>query len=254
MIGKRDNELEERLQKTIDSGNRVFAVGDVHGHYEMLVDLLDSLNLTAKDHVVLLGDLIDRGPDSNLVIDLVQKSPNIHAIKGNHEEQMLGYCDPDKFENPGWKMLTQWYYMGGKATAESYMRKHMLEDGTTNMYAMKKDVGRHLAFLDALPDHIVLKRWRLVHAGYNPQSDYLPDEQDTDVLRWVRKDFIGATETVDDERCIVHGHTVTFKRGVEQGDPLESKTLLPDGRPISIGIDTCAYAGDNPCLLAFQLD
>ena len=64
MIGKRDYKIEETLQNAIDEGHRVFAIGDVHGHFEMLLDLVADLELTECDHVVLLGDLVDRGPQS----------------------------------------------------------------------------------------------------------------------------------------------------------------------------------------------
>lgn len=254
MIGKRDYKIEEILQNAIDEGHRVFAIGDVHGHFEMLLDLVADLELTEYDHVVLLGDLVDRGPQSREVIDWAMKNSNVHAIKGNHEAAMLKHCDPYRFDRPSLGMMSGWYYVGGKDTAESYMRFHMKEDTTTDMLSMKKEVGRHLAYLDSLPDHIVLDHWRLVHAGYDPISEIPLDEQSTDVLHWIREPFINGMRIIDPVRTVVFGHTPTFTQGDnKQGDLLLAPQCLDDGRPVSIGIDTCAYGGDDPQLCAIQL-
>ena len=57
----RDPVLEATLQEALDAGHAVWAIGDVHGFDEPLERLLDALELCEGDHVVLLGDLIDRG-------------------------------------------------------------------------------------------------------------------------------------------------------------------------------------------------
>ena len=60
----RDRGTESDLQARIFAGNRVWVVGDVHGHLGTLRALIHRLKLEEEDRVVLLGDLIDRGPDS----------------------------------------------------------------------------------------------------------------------------------------------------------------------------------------------
>ena len=62
--------IEAELQTTLDEGGNVWAIGDVHGYADTLVALLESLNLSSRDRVVLLGDLVDRGPYSVEVISL----------------------------------------------------------------------------------------------------------------------------------------------------------------------------------------
>ena len=61
MRGRRNRQIEAELQQTLDEGGNVWAIGDVHGYADTLA-LLDSLNLNSRDRVVLLGDLVDRGP------------------------------------------------------------------------------------------------------------------------------------------------------------------------------------------------
>ena len=64
MRGRRNKQIEAELQQTLDEEGNVWAIGDVHGYADTLLALLDSLNLSSRDRVVLLGDLVDRGPKS----------------------------------------------------------------------------------------------------------------------------------------------------------------------------------------------
>ena len=71
----------------------LIAIGDIHGHLEKLVDLMNQVKPTAADQLVFLGDYIDRGPDSKGVIDylmsLQRQYPETVFIRGNHDQLML---------------------------------------------------------------------------------------------------------------------------------------------------------------------
>jgi hypothetical protein len=69
---------------------RLIAVGDIHGCHAEFADLLGKLALSKNDRLVLLGDLVNRGPDSNKVIDLARENRAI-ALLGNHELRLLNY-------------------------------------------------------------------------------------------------------------------------------------------------------------------
>lgn len=69
---------------------RIIAIGDIHGCHEEFAELLRRLKLTPADRLILLGDLINRGPDSRAVIDLARKHRAI-ALLGNHEHRLLTY-------------------------------------------------------------------------------------------------------------------------------------------------------------------
>ncbi len=104
-------------QNTWPEVERVVAVGDVHGDYEMLVGVLQSANLIdsngdwigGKAHLVQTGDVVDRGPDSRAVMDLLMKLEKqaaaaggaVHALIGNHEAMNvygdLRYVSPAEF-------------------------------------------------------------------------------------------------------------------------------------------------------------
>jgi len=107
--------------------NGIWVIGDVHGEYDKLVQLLDKLPKDAK--VCFCGDLIDRGADSAKVIDLIIDN-NYLSVLGNHEFMML-----DAYDN----ILTEdyWLFNGGRATLESY--------------AFKEVYLSHYEFLRSLP-------------------------------------------------------------------------------------------------------
>ena len=108
---------EESKQWRWDSVERVVVVGDVHGAYESLVGILrqaamidsEGVWIGDEDHLVMLGDLVDRGPDSRKALTLVmrlqyeaeQAGGRVHLVLGNHEVMNLvgelSYTSPSEF-------------------------------------------------------------------------------------------------------------------------------------------------------------
>jgi len=76
---------------------RTIFIGDLHGCHDETVALLKKLDVTPADHVIFLGDYIDRGPDNAKCCDLVRQREQVQgkagAILGNHEEKHLSYED-----------------------------------------------------------------------------------------------------------------------------------------------------------------
>ncbi len=85
------NYTPRKIQKN-NEGRRI-AIGDIHGCYDAFMGLLDKLKMTKQDQIFLLGDTIDRGRNSSLVLDkiieLQKDSYQLFPIKGNHEEKLL---------------------------------------------------------------------------------------------------------------------------------------------------------------------
>ncbi len=69
---------------------RLIAIGDIHGCHQEFAELLERLSLTKDDRLVLVGDLVNRGPDSCKVIDLARQN-NAISLLGNHELRLLTY-------------------------------------------------------------------------------------------------------------------------------------------------------------------
>ena len=75
----------------LNKAGRDFFVGDIHGCFKLLQYKLDEVNFNPKtDRLFSVGDLVDRGEDSDEVIDWLNK-PWFHAVRGNHEDMCISY-------------------------------------------------------------------------------------------------------------------------------------------------------------------
>ena len=123
MFGSRDR-LKARLPPRVPDGERVYAVGDIHGRADLLAQLQDQIladaagRAPARQTVVYLGDYVDRGPQSPVVIDRLIDAPlagftSVHLL-GNHEDIMLRFHDGDV------SVAASWLQYGGRQTLASY--------------------------------------------------------------------------------------------------------------------------------------
>ena len=230
--------LETKLQSILDQGSNVWVIGDVHGYFGTLEALVERLALGGNDAIVMLGDLIDRGPTSADVVNHVRTTSNIYSIRGNHEQMMIeGFDNVEFFKNLSMEARI-WYHNGGKTTESSYIA----------MYENDKDILERASddaeWMMALPTEIVLDDWRLVHGGYDQNHD-VEDESQEDIHMYARKQFFSSGHAIDPERTILFGHSVTSKHlhkdESKAGLIWESDVKLDDGRAMAIGLDTCLY-------------
>lgn len=238
----RDTVMEQRLQSALNNGHDVWVVGDVHGHHLTLQALTERLDLSENDWVVFLGDLIDRGPDSFTVVEIVKQHPRFVSVTGNHEAMMVQHFHRHAIERPNHEVAL-WYRNGGAETVFAYEQAHMNVNGEEDTDAMYARVAEHTEWMASLPSHIVLDQWRLVHAGYAPGRAL--DEQSNDEYLWIRDAFHRAKQPVDSKRTVVFGHTPTAGlpgfTSAQWGAVWNSPLRLNDGRPAAVGIDTCLY-------------
>lgn len=147
---------------------RLIAVGDVHGCRAALEGLLEVVSLRGGDRLILLGDYVDRGPDSRGVIDLVldlRRSHDVVTLLGNHEEMMLGALE--RPASVGW-----WLRYGGRETLASY-----------GPQTTPKDIpAEHREFLAGLQDYHEEDEFFFTHGGY-VEGESL-DRQPPEALRW----------------------------------------------------------------------
>ena len=247
----RDSALELSLQNALDSGNNVWVIGDIHGFSETLRTLVDKLNIQDGDFVVLLGDLIDRGPNSYDVVQFVKTSNNIVTVKGNHEKMMINSFSLQGLESPN-KTVAVWLYNGGLATAMSYINAFTDEVGNEYTELLDKAINEDKLWMNQLPSQIILDKWRFVHAGYDPEVD-LDCQTDSEMLH-IRKPFHMATKPIDKDRTVIFRHTPTADlpghSSLFWGKVWFSPVLLDGGRSAAIGIDTCVFHNlDVPAVL-----
>ena len=175
-------------------GGRYFAIGDVHGCADELVELLALLPLTPEDTVVFLGDYIDRGSQSKEVIDTIielSSRQKVVALQGNHEEMLLSFV-----EDQHSRVAAQFIFNGGSSTLASYAD----EDGKWEIS------DRHLQFYKELPCWYVTDDYVFVHAGLplTPLKKIDP-VRDKKKLLWTRGKFLSMDYSWG--KVVVHGHT-----------------------------------------------
>ena len=206
--------------------NRRIVIGDVHGHYDALIALLDSISPTSEDKVYFLGDLIDRGPKSAQVVDFVMRN-QYTCLRGNHEEMLLdvvgrGEVSIDLYQG--------WLYSGGHSTVASYDSKIPQE---------------HIDWIKSLPLYLDLGDYWLVHAGVDPNVP-LP-QQGADQFCWIREDFHSSDQAFFPKKLIITGHTITFTLpGVQAGQIAAGRGWL--------GIETGAYHHKSGWMTALDLN
>ena len=189
--------------------SRTFVISDVHGCAATLRRLVDAtLRPTASDRMFLLGDLIDRGPDSKGVLDFIfelrGRGLSVEGVRGNHEEMLLRAQDDHYF-------MDLWTANGGLATLESFRA-----DGPGDI------PHRYRAFLESLPLYILLDAFVIVHAGLN--FDLMDPFADTQAMLWTRSNVVDLKRTAG--RKLVCGHTPVTLQQLENS--LSSNKILLD--------------------------
>jgi serine/threonine protein phosphatase 1 len=225
------------------NGELVYAIGDVHGRYDLLIDLLRRLGRDIgvraggrRPIVITCGDYVDRGSDSAKVLETIvqlrrRRDISVIPLKGNHEAALLDVLsDPATF--------AAWLQFGGVETLASYGVRPPGVDSLDRLQASRALKAalpaEHLALLESLQLMAIVGDYVFVHAGVRPGVP-LRRQTEADML-WIRKEFLDR-----EERCskfIVHGHSW------KDSQPLVTKR--------SIGIDTGAYA--TGVLTAVRLD
>lgn len=230
-----------RARPCIPKGRRVYAIGDIHGRMDLFVALLDRIEIDnarrppASIDVVLLGDIIDRGPQSAQMVDMLMGLENdlatLHVLKGNHESAMIEALSG----NPG--MMGRWIANGGDAALRSWgIGEDMIDvaEPAALIEAMAARVPPHvMAWLDGLPLSYRVGDYLFVHAGIRPGVPL--DDQNPIDLMWIRADFLDSR--ADHGVVVVHGHTI--RPEVET-------------RRNRIGIDTGAYRSGKLTALGLE--
>lgn len=222
--------LVERGSFAIPDGRRVYAIGDVHGRDDLFAQLIDMIRADnsarppAEITLILLGDLVDRGPQSAEVIDrairLKEEFADTRLLIGNHEECFLAALTGDV------RRLRYFMRIGGDATVLSYWGDEMsfaeasFEEIAEQLPALVPSA--HVELLGNGENVIEIGGYTFVHAGVRPGVDL--HKQSLADLRWIRTDFLA--DDRDHGTMIVHGHTITD---------------VVDECPNRIGIDTGAY-------------
>ena len=173
-------------------GTFTYAVGDIHGSYTKLANLLKHCREhcgSNRSRFVFIGDYIDRGRRSrdvvNLLIEVQSGAPDqFVCLCGNHEDMLIS---ASKHRNE-----LMWLENGGHETLDSYRVSHA--------DAIPAD---HLGWFKSLPLAISDGKRFFVHAGIEPGVQL--EHQQREAMLWIREPFL--SDPRDHGQYIVHGHT-----------------------------------------------
>lgn len=193
-------------------GGRRLVIPDIHGCARTFTALLEQMAPTTEDQIFILGDMINRGPDSHQVLDIIlalqDQGLNVMALRGNHEEMLLAAIEA------GPERLAE--FMTGQPKLQVLLNKK------------GKVRKRYRRLLATLPLYYLTDGFLLIHAGLNLS---IPDPfTDLHAMTWIR-DF-KAREPING-RKVIHGH---------QPRPYPNILKSIENKAYSIGID-------NGCVL-----
>jgi serine/threonine protein phosphatase 1 len=230
-------EEEDAFTPRVPEGARIYAIGDIHGRADLLTEVMELIAADLQRQMpetaatVLLGDYVDRGPDSKGVLDVLaadQFPTVIMPLMGNHEAMLLSFL-----ADPGTGL---WAKNGGVETVHSYgvdarpFRGGRALEETAR--ALREAMpAEHVQFLRSLRISYSIGDYFFCHAGVRPGVP-LEQQAEHDLL-WIREAFLSNEKSYG--KVVVHGHTP----GME-----------PEIHPNRINIDTGAYvSGRLTCLV-----
>lgn len=213
----------------VPEGERIYAVGDVHGCLALLDRMLaaitadNSARATATTTLVMVGDLIDRGLESRGVVERMMEVPEgfdaLVILRGNHEQFLL-----DALTHPE-AVWDGWLSHGGRQTLASYgiPERLAMGDPARLAEALRREIPpRHLDLFEAMPLSWRCGDYFFAHAGVRPRVAL--NRQTARDLLMIRGEFL-ESET-DHGAVVVHGHSI--------GEQVEIRSNR-------IGLDTGAY-------------
>lgn len=194
---------------------RTLAIGDIHGGYRALIQLLERIGLQPDDQLIFLGDYVDGWSQSFEVLEelisLAQKQKQNNCpvpifLRGNHDDLVLDFLVRGEQNK-------QWLYHGGSSTVYSYTGKS------------EKEITKHVAFLkNELVDFYEHKGNGYFHAGFHnlngPHNEYFKGLPYWDRSLWEMALCIDPNLSEDDPRFpnrlklykeIFIGHTPTTR-------------------------------------------
>lgn len=170
----------------------IYVIGDVHGKCEQLKDLIKKMKLRPEDELYILGDIIDRGPDSVKALRFLMSLPNCHCIAGNHEVMLLENMKflmneiTDDFLNhlseQNMELLVNWINNGASGTISEFSKLSKEE-----MKDLLEFVGDFEAYAEL---EVNGQKYLLVHAGLgNFAEDKELYDYAIEELVWTRADY-----------------------------------------------------------------
>lgn len=191
----------------LPADRRVFAVSDVHGNLDYLKGLLDKISFSQDDVLLILGDLIEKGPQNietlQYIIQLC-KTHTVHVLRGNCDRLLFDDSIPDEWL---FRFRNSW---GGRTVTNDFARRlnlplNQVEDVAPLRRAVKQEFPEEIAFLTDLPVILESDHYIFVHGGI-PGEEALQNLSALNPWECMKNDnFLGQGHVFRNRWCVV-GH------------------------------------------------
>lgn len=151
----------------LEQNKRILCISDIHGGYNLLIELLEKANYTDNDYLFIIGDIIEKGPDSlktlHLVMELAKKD-NVFVLIGNNDFAMIHILNDTKAkEYPNYLKKTKSIYHN---FAEYYnLPLETSEDILKINSLIRRDFQKEIDFIVNLPTIIETDKLLFAHAS-----------------------------------------------------------------------------------------
>lgn len=188
-----------------DDVNRLIAISDIHGHDKIFSKLYEKLDLQASDHLVILGDFLNKGTNSYKTyrkIKELSQSKNCHVLKGNHEYFIQHYLINGDSDNEFLDFLKKEHYetIIHSILDSEGLRAEDFKTGNGLLSEVKRIEPDLISFLEDLPIILETEGFRLVHGGYDETFNIEEDE-----VRFLKFDYFNQLSKKQEKTTIV-GH------------------------------------------------
>ncbi|MBO6224267.1 MAG: serine/threonine protein phosphatase, partial [Psychrobacter sp.] len=235
--------------------SRLIAIGDIHGCFQEMEILIKAINMTTADTLVILGDYIDRGPDTRAVLDTIielKESYNVICLLGNHEAMMREAFNFKNSAADRIRCAKFWLKNGGKATLDSYMfsTDDLLSEHLNETY-LPASIQKHLDLINKMPLHYITDTHIFVHATPAPNKPI--QEQDEMELTWRKAGKLDVEHgyTHISYKTIVSGHTAQISGDILK---LSDKNIIIDSGCFATGWLTAMIVNDDTYLQASKIE
>lgn len=231
--------MRKEVRLNLKDNYKIVAISDIHGHLHVFDSLLDKLNLDPDDHLIIIGDFINKGPDSLSTIRRMMelaKRPNTTILKGNHEFFVCQYLfnaprDKRYFSNERFfDFIINWpfnsilkdFCKDYGVDITDFPNFEALQDMIFEHYEKEANYINDLTVMAQTDDMV------FVHGGYHDKYDVNTDEG-----RFLKYDDFNNLSQVQ-EKTIVVGHwpTANMRSTKNTNKPLfndEKRIISIDG-------------------------
>lgn len=169
-----------------------YCISDIHGEYDLFINLLKRINFKDDDELYILGDIIDKGNDSIKLLNYIFSLNNCYCILGNHEYEFLKY----------------YYGLISRYENDEDIINKIKECFPNEKHLINLDsISTIISNIESMKYYIELDKFILVHAGVKVVNGKLFSLEDTKIEDFVyNRNFKDINYPVCN-KCIIYGHT-----------------------------------------------